>query len=107
MNDLNIEIERRLNDPLWERRMAKSVTERVKLEKKQHWSKIAAAVGFAFLVGSFGYMSMFSAENSYIASVFQPNQVEVKYDLPIEWQGIEKFPIEEDEEISLFLSMAY
>lgn len=105
MNNLNTEIEQRLNDPLWERRMLKAVTEKVNSEKKKLWISraSAAAIGFAVLLGALSYVSVFSNETSVTTTEQPANETE----LPAAWRSFENFPIEADEEIAVFLTMAY
>lgn len=107
MNNLNTEIEQRLNDPLWERRILKAVTQKIESEKKKLWiSHAAASIGFAVLLGALSYVSVFSNETS-VATNQLTEQPANETELPAAWRSFENFPIEADEEIAVFLTMAY
>lgn len=101
------EIDRRLNDPLWEKRMHRSVMNRLRAEKRRRLG-IAAVALFSVSLAIGGY----SMTNRGQASLVSLNQLLTGAATPEEeissleylrWNGFGNFPLEEDEELSIVL----
>lgn len=105
------EIERRLNDSLWEKRMHRSVTNRLQAEKRRRLG-IAAAALFSVSLAIGGYsmtdrgQASLASLNHLLTGAATPEE-EISSQQYLQWNGFGKFPLQEDEELSIVLGNVY
>jgi len=99
------EIQRRLDDDLWSQRISKSVMQRVKTEKHRRLG-VAAGLVFAIGLSMAGYFSLNQPQES-IASIEVNSEAEITSQAYLEWFGFSRFPLQEDEELSIVMNAGY
>ena len=105
------EIERRLNDSLWEKRMHRSVMERLRSEKRRRLGIAAAALfSVSLAIGGFSMtergQTSFTSLNQLLTGAAITEE-EISSQQYLQWNGFGKFPLQEDEELSIVLGNVY